>query len=98
MSALSRRQRDEQLGQALGQNAVHFHVCVVDKVFEALSDAESINAQSVSFHPAEIDDAAIAQVQANVRKRLLRAVVARGHLDAWRQRHGRLRPRRRLLG
>jgi len=67
---------------------VHFHVCVVDGVFEALPDvesAESINTQSVSFHTAEIDDAAItqvqAQVQANVRKRILRATVARGHLD-----------------
>ena len=67
---------------------MHFHVCVVDGVFEALPDvesAESINTQSVSFHPAEIDDAAItqvqAQVQANVRKRILRATVDGGHLD-----------------
>jgi len=59
-----------------------FHVCVVDGVFEAQPDAESINAQSVSLHPAEIDDAAIAQVQANVRKRILRAFVARGHIEA----------------
>jgi len=62
---------------------VHFHVCVVDGVFEALPDAELGNTQSVSFHPAEIDDAAIAQVQANVRKRLLRAFVARGHPSPW---------------
>jgi hypothetical protein len=54
---------------------VHFHVCVVDGVFEALpdarSDAQSVNAPSITFHPAQIDAAAIAQVQANVRKRLL---------------------------
>jgi hypothetical protein len=54
---------------------VHFHVCVVDGVFEAFpaaDSAESVNAQPISFHPAVIDDAAIGQVQANVRKRLLR--------------------------
>ena len=56
---------------------VHFHVCVVDGVFEALADADAI-----TFHPAQIDDAAIAEVQAKVRKRLLRAFVARGHLES----------------
>jgi hypothetical protein len=69
---------------------VHFHVCVVDGVFEALpgaqaklpESAESANAKSITFHPAQIDAAAIAQVQANVRKRLLRAFVARGHLES----------------
>jgi len=35
------------------------------------------------FHAATgLDDAAFRQVQANVRKRILRAFVARGHLDA----------------
>jgi hypothetical protein len=69
---------------------VHFHVCVVDGVFEALagakSDADSVNAPSITFHLAQIDAAAItqmqAQVQANIRKRLLRAFVARGHLES----------------
>ena len=67
---------------------VHFHVCVVDGVFEALPDAVSpesagsVNAPSITFHPAAINEAAIAQVQANVRKRLLRAFVARGHLES----------------
>ena len=72
---------------------VHFHVCVVDGVFEALADAqsdekspESANAPSITFHPAQIDEATIAQmqaqVQASVRKRLLRAFVARGHLES----------------
>jgi len=61
---------------------VHFHVCVVDGVFEAQQDAESVNAQSITFHPATgVDDVAIAQVQANVRKRILRAFVARGHIE-----------------
>jgi hypothetical protein len=64
---------------------VHFHVCVVDGVFEAPPDAESaepLNAQSVTFHPAQIDDAAIAQVQADVRKRLASAPL--WHAVTWR--------------
>jgi hypothetical protein len=65
---------------------VHFHVCVVDGVFEALPNADSVNATSITFHPAQIDEAAITQMQAEVqtsmRKRLLRAFVARGHLES----------------
>ena len=56
-----------------------FHVCVVDGVFEALQGG-------VAFHAATgLDEAAITQVQAlvqaNVRKRILRAFVARGHIE-----------------
>ena len=55
-----------------------FHVCVVDGVFEALP-----NALAVNFHAAMgLDEAAMAQVQADVRQRILRAFVARGHLEA----------------
>ena len=55
---------------------VHFHVCVVDGVFEALPEG-------VAFHAATgLDAAVIAQVQANVSKRILRAFVARGHIEA----------------
>ncbi len=55
---------------------MHFHVCVVDGVFEAQPDG-------VTFHAAaDLDEGAFRQVQANVRKRILRAFVARGHLDA----------------
>ena len=65
---------------------VHFHVCLVDGVFEALADADSVNAPSITFYPAQIDAAAItqmhAQVQTNIRKRLVRAFVARGHLES----------------
>jgi len=75
---------------------VHFHVCVVDGVFEAvagpIAQAQSVDAaaaqanpapQSVIFHAATgLDESAIATVQANVRKRILRAFVARGHMDA----------------
>jgi len=39
--------------------------------------------QSVIFHAATgLDEAAISLVQANVRKRILRAFVARGHIEA----------------
>jgi hypothetical protein len=39
--------------------------------------------QSVIFHAATgLDEAAISQVQTNVRKRILRAFVARGHIEA----------------
>ena len=58
-------------------------------MFEVLPDAksdakspDSANAQSITFHPAQIDVAAISQVQVNVRKRILRAFVARGHLKS----------------
>jgi hypothetical protein len=52
----------------------------MDGVFEALPDAESaksVNIQSVTFHPARIDEAVISEVKASVRKRILRAFVAR---------------------
>ena len=53
-----------------------FHVCVVDGVFESLQGG-------VAFHAATgLDEAAIPQVQANVRKRILPAFVARGHIEA----------------
>jgi len=74
---------------------VHFHVCVVDGVFEAVAGpiAQPVDAaaqanpepapQSVIFHAATgLDEAAFRQVQANVRKRILRAFVARGHIEA----------------
>ncbi|MGH8829983.1 MAG: transposase, partial [Polaromonas sp.] len=77
---------------------VHFHVCVVDGVFESVSgprpqprgDADAAakakptpTPQSVIFHGvAGLDEIAIAQVQADVRKRILRAFVARGLIEA----------------
>ena len=64
---------------------VHFHVCVVDGVFEAVAlegeaDAQvQASSQGVVLYPATgIDQAAVAQVQATVQKRILRAFVARG--------------------
>ena len=80
---------------------VHFHVCVVDGVFETVAApmAQSVDTgaaaqanpqpgpestpQSVIFHAATgLDEGAIATVRANVRKRILRAFVARGHLES----------------
>ena len=52
------------------------HVCVGYAVFEAQPDG-------VTFHAAaDLDEGAFRQVQANVRKRILRAFVARGHIEA----------------
>ena len=68
---------------------VHFHVCVVDGVLEEVAgqgDAEA-DAQSsppgIVFHPASaIDATAVAQVQTDLRRRILRAFVGRGLLES----------------
>jgi hypothetical protein len=72
---------------------VHFHVCVVDGVFEALAGGADAGADTdtqavvdgqsapskVIFHSASgIDETAVAQVQATLRRRILRAFVGRG--------------------
>ena len=55
---------------------VHFHVCVVDGVFEEVPG-------DVIFHPASaIDETTVAQVQATLRTRILRAFVGRGLLES----------------
>ena len=60
-------------GSSLNEH-VHFHVCVVDGVFEEVAD-------NVIFHSASgIDAPAVAQVQATLRRRILRAFVGRGLL------------------
>jgi Putative transposase len=65
-----------RFGSSLGEH-VHFHVCVVDGVFEAV-------AGSVIFHPTTgIDDTAVAQAQATLRRRILRAFVGRGLLESF---------------
>ena len=72
---------------------VHFHVCVVDGVFEALAGGADAGADTdtqpvvdgqsspskVILHPASgIDETAVAQVQATLRARILRAFVGSG--------------------
>ena len=65
----------------------HFHVCVVDGVFEAISgdDKTALAIPSgVNFHPASgLDGAAVAQVQAAARTRILRAFVGRGRIESF---------------
>ncbi len=59
---------------------VHFHVCVVDGVFEEVpgdTDAQS-SPPGIVFHPASgIDADAVTEVEATLRKRILRAFVGR---------------------
>ena len=79
-----------RFGSSLNEH-VHFHVCVVDGVFEqvagegeACADAQdAATPAGVIFHPATCIDAdVVAQVQATLRKRILRAFVARGLLQS----------------
>ena len=53
---------------------VHFHVCAVDGVFE--------DVPGIVFHPASaIDETAVAQVQADLRRCILRAFVGRDLIE-----------------
>ena len=76
---------------------VHFHCCVVGGVFELMPGGSGDEANGVAqttdqttdappgvaFHPASgLDDAAVAQVQAHARKRILHAFVSRGLIEA----------------
>ena len=78
---------------------MHFHVCVVNRVFEALAggcggagadtdtlavvDGQSSTSKAI-YHPASaIDETAMAQVQATLRRRILRALVGRGLLKSF---------------
>jgi len=65
---------------------VHFHVYAVDGVFEEVAGEGDTDAQSLSpevtFHPASaIDETAVAQVQTDLRRRILRAFVGRGLIE-----------------
>src|SRR5450830_484215 len=66
---------------------VHFHVCVLDGVFEEVADDVVVGGEpsppSVIFHPASaIDTAAVTQAQADLRRRILRGFVGRGLLES----------------
>jgi len=64
-----------RFGSSLNEH-VHFHVCVADGVFDTATPA------GVIFHPTTGMGAdAVAQVQATLRKRILRGFVARGLLE-----------------
>jgi Putative transposase len=82
-----------RFGSSLNEH-VHFHVCVVDGVFEQLAGAADGDAQTdtddqsaprkVIFHPASgIDEIAVAQVQATSRRRILRAFVGPELLESF---------------
>ena len=78
-----------RFGSSLNEH-VHLHVCVVDGVFEVVAGEVDADAQATApgvffaapnlrFHPASgIDEAAVAQMQADLRPRILRAFVGRG--------------------
>ncbi|WP_270908579.1 transposase, partial [Listeria innocua] len=77
-----------RFGSSLNEH-VHFHVCVVDGVFEQVPGEGDADAQEaaipagVLFHPATgVDADAVAQVQATLRKRILRAFVGQGLLES----------------
>jgi hypothetical protein len=78
-----------RFGSCLNEH-VHFHVCVVDGVFEEVSGATDADADlastpaNVIFHLASgVDEAAVAQVQTTLRRRILRAFVGRGLLESF---------------
>jgi hypothetical protein len=67
--------RPHAVGFPIRNGHVHFHVCAVDGVFEEVA--------GIVFHPASaIDEAAVAQVQTDLRRRILRAFVGRGLLES----------------
>jgi Putative transposase len=77
-----------RFGSSLNEH-VHFHVCVVDGVFEQLAGAADGDAQAdtddqsaprkVIFHAAQaIDETAVDQVQATLRPRIPRAFAGGG--------------------
>lgn len=63
---------------------MHFHICVVYGVFEVVGDANDGNEGSeVKFHAlANLSADAIAQVQNETKRRIVRAFVKRGLLDS----------------
>lgn len=68
-----------RFGSSLNEH-VHFHCCIIDGVFDPTADTDE--AESVAFHAAcGLDALTIADVQALVRKRVLRAFVRRDLID-----------------
>lgn len=78
-----------RFGSSLNEH-VHFHVCVVDGVFEEVAGEGEGDARAqahlpgVIFHPATgVDADAVDQAQASLRRRILRAFVGRGLLEGF---------------
>lgn len=76
-----------RFGSSLNEH-VHFHVCVVDGVFEEVAGdgvtGDKPSLQGVIFHRAsDIDAGAVTQVHATLRRRILRGFVGRGLLESF---------------
>jgi len=79
-----------RFGSSLNEH-VHFHVCVVDGVFEAVAGEEvdadadhQARAPGIIYHPGTgVNADAVGQVQATLCKRILRAFVGRGLLEGF---------------
>jgi hypothetical protein len=82
-----------RFGSSLNEH-VHFHVCAVDGVFEEAAGEGDVDAHAqtraqalspgVIFHPATgVTADTVAQVQASLRRRILRAFVGRGLLEGF---------------
>lgn len=72
-----------RFGSSLNEH-VHFHCCVIDGVFEPAEAtvAETDDSANVMFHAAAgLDEDAIAAVQTQVRRRVLRTFVRRGLIE-----------------
>ncbi|MCU0735766.1 MAG: transposase [Methylotetracoccus sp.] len=63
-----------RFGSALNAN-LHFHCCVIDGVFSATEE-------DLRFHPACLTDRALAKVQQQTRRRMLKLFQRRGLLPA----------------
>jgi hypothetical protein len=64
-----------QFGSSLNAHT-HFHVCVIDGVFEVTSE------DGLAFFEATPDTAEIAEVQTKIRRRVLRMFVQRGLIES----------------
>ena len=73
-----------RFGSSLNEH-IHFHCCVIDGVFEPAEASDAAKADAapgVVFHAATgLDPEAIAAVQAQVRRRVLRVFVRRGLIE-----------------
>ncbi|MCP4306123.1 MAG: transposase, partial [bacterium] len=65
-----------QFGSSLNEH-IHFHIIVVDGVFEPSDNDAGV----VFFEATALDESTIAEVQATIRRRVLKAFVRRGLLD-----------------
>ncbi len=66
-----------QFGASLNEHT-HFHICVIDGVFETAEDDTPL----AFFEATELDAETVAPSQATIRRRILRLFVRRGLLEA----------------